>query len=222
MQFKDGATIVTADSRDVGRVDRVVLNPQTRRITHIVVRQGFLFTEDKLIPIGQVASTQEERVTLKSTADQLGELEPFEETHYAPLSDEERALVGYSGPTHALPLYYYPPVSLTGFAYPAGVFDPIPITQAKEVGTERNTPVGTIALQEGARVLNVNDEEIGSVERVISNDQNRQITHLVLAQGLIFRKRKLIPVAWVQVIGEDTVRLNVSAHMIDSLPEFEG
>ena len=50
-------------------------------------------------------------MTLKSTADQLGELEPFEETHYAPLSEEERALVGYSGATHALPLYYYPPVS---------------------------------------------------------------------------------------------------------------
>lgn len=222
MEFRNGALVVTADGQDVGRVDRVVLNPQTRRITHIVVRQGFLFTEDKLFQVGQVASANEERVTLTATADRLGDLEPFEETHYAPLSDEERALAGYSGSAYPPPLYYYPPALMSGFAYPAGVFDSTPVTEAKDVGTERNTPEGTITLQDGARVLNVNEEEVGTVERVLSNDRTRQITHLVLAQGLIFRHRKLIPVMWVQVIHEDVVRLAVSTHMIDSLPDYEG
>jgi uncharacterized protein YrrD len=222
VEFRNGALVVTADGQDVGRVDRVVLNPQTRQITHIVVRQGLLFSEDKLVPIGLVASATEDRVTLKAAADRLGELELFEETHYAPLSDEERALAGYSGSAYPPPLYYYPPALLTGIAYPADVAIPPPAGEAKVIGTERNTPVDTIALQEGARILNVNDEEVGTVERVISNDHTRQITHLVLAQGLIFRHRRLIPIAWVQIIHEDVVRLNVSTHMVDSLPDYEG
>ncbi len=222
MEFKSNALVVTADGQDVGRVDRLVLNPQTRRITHIVVRQGFLLTEDKLIPVGMVASTNEDHVMLKATADRLGELEPFEETHYAPLTPEEQALAGYSGSAYPPPLYYYPPALLSGFAYPADLFDPVPVTQAKEAGTERNTPPGTIALQEGARVLGVNEEEVGAVERVISDDHTRRITHLVLSQGLIFKQRKLIPITWVQIIHEDVVRLNVSTHMIDNLPEYTG
>jgi uncharacterized protein YrrD len=206
----------------VGRLDRVVMQPQSRSVTHIVVRQGFLFTEDKLIPVGQIASAHDERVTLKATADQLGDLALFEETHYAPLTDEERALAGYQGVGYAAPLYYYPPAQVTGFAHPAGVFDPVPLVQAREVGTERNTPVGSIALQEGAQVVNAQDEEVGTVERVITGDRERRMTHLVLAQGLIFKKRKLIPSNWVQVIREDVVRLNVSTNMIDNLPEFTG
>ncbi len=222
MEFRNGAVVNTADGQDVGRIDRVVLNPNTRRITHIVVRQGFLFTEDKLIPIGQIASADEQRVTLKVTADRLGELEPFEETHYAPLSDDERARTGYTEAAYALPLYYYPPAAMAGLVYPTGIFDPVPETEGKEVGVERNTPAGTVALQEGARVLNVMDEDVGSVERVISDERTRRITHLVLAQGVFFKQRKLIPMGWVQIIREDTVRLNVSTSMIDNLPEYTG
>ena len=45
MQFKQGATVSTYDGKNVGHVDRVVLNPKTKEVTHIVVRKGLLVSD---------------------------------------------------------------------------------------------------------------------------------------------------------------------------------
>jgi sporulation protein YlmC with PRC-barrel domain len=40
MQFKGGADVLTASNDTVGKVDRVVLDPRTKQVTHLVVRKG--------------------------------------------------------------------------------------------------------------------------------------------------------------------------------------
>ncbi len=42
MQFKRGAEGFTADGRKVGGIDRVVIDPRTREVSHVVIRKGFL------------------------------------------------------------------------------------------------------------------------------------------------------------------------------------
>jgi uncharacterized protein YrrD len=44
----------------------VVLDPQTKKAIHIVVRKGFLFTEDKVVPISFISDATEDRVTLRT------------------------------------------------------------------------------------------------------------------------------------------------------------
>lgn len=51
MQFKQGTHVYTIDGKDVGAIDRVVLDPKTDEVTHVVVRRGWLFSEDKVVPI---------------------------------------------------------------------------------------------------------------------------------------------------------------------------
>ena len=85
MQFKDGTSVYTFDGQDVGRVDRVVLNPKTKEVTHLVVRKGLLFAEDKIIPLHLIATATEDRVSLREGAGELDDLPPFEEIHYIPL-----------------------------------------------------------------------------------------------------------------------------------------
>src|ERR1041384_4850571 len=91
MQFKQEAAVISADGQKVGHLARVVIDPRSNEITHLVVHQGVLFTEDKLIPISLVASAVEERVTRREAAKDLESLTDFEQTHFVPLNQEEAA-----------------------------------------------------------------------------------------------------------------------------------
>ncbi len=82
MRFKDGASIYSFDGQVVGTVGRAILSPKTKDVTHIVVRKGFLISEDKIIPLHLVVSTSANRVSLGQDAGPLDELPPFEQTRY--------------------------------------------------------------------------------------------------------------------------------------------
>src|SRR5436309_1374760 len=82
MQFQAGADVLNANDEKVGKVDRVVLDPRSKEVTHLVVRKGALFKTDKVLPVGMVASTDPDRVRLRPDAEALAGLPDFEETHY--------------------------------------------------------------------------------------------------------------------------------------------
>lgn len=107
MQIKQGAKVMTSDNKDVGRVDRVVIDPSTREITHVVVRQGWLFTTDKVLPIQWVSDTVEDTMRLRALDDDLQGLPDFEEDRYISIEDRDRP-----GEPHdsdfARPYFYYP------------------------------------------------------------------------------------------------------------------
>ena len=216
MEFKQGTNVYTTNGEDVGTVDRVVLNPKTKEVTHIVVRKGFFFAEDKVIPIDLISSATEEGVRLRGISSDLDTLSPFEETHYLPLDETESSTANY--PTGwASPYYWYEPLGgMMGYAnYQAGFNHPF----RSEV--EKNIPEGTIALREGARVITTDGKDVGSVKRIFTNSQNDQATHIVISEGLLFKERRLISVDWIHDIQEDEVHLNVGSAMLAKLPEYK-
>ena len=86
--------------------------------------------------------------------------------------------------------------------------------------SKRNIPDRTVALAEGARVIAADDSRLGTVELVFSEPITCRITHLLLSTGRVSRRRKLIPVTWVQRISEDEIQLGVNEDQIDALPDF--
>ena len=218
MQFKQGANVSTYDNKNVGSVDRVVLNPKTKEVTHIVVRKGFLFTEDKIIPLDLVASATEEQVTLRPVANALDKLPPFEEVHYVPLDESEATTADYPA-GWAAPFYWYQPLagSLANPEYaPAYVNQ-----QPYRMETEQNIPEDTIALKEGARVISHDDQYVGNVKRVFTKSDTDRASHFLISEGLIFKDHKLVPTTWIHDIQEDEVHLNVNAATLKNLPEFQ-
>src|SRR5689334_3481020 len=91
MQYRQGAKVLTADGQDAGKVDRLVIDPGNRQVTHLVVRKGVLLPEDKVIPIHQVREAKPDEITLSIKADKLESLPPFEEMHYIPEDQEPSA-----------------------------------------------------------------------------------------------------------------------------------
>jgi sporulation protein YlmC with PRC-barrel domain len=65
MQFKENAEVLTSSGEKVGRIDRVVIDPKSKELTHVVVKKGFLFTKDKVVSVDHVETTNEDRILLK-------------------------------------------------------------------------------------------------------------------------------------------------------------
>jgi uncharacterized protein YrrD len=213
MQFKQDAKVVTAHGEGVGQLERVVIDPRTDRVTHIVVRRGMLFTEDKVLPVHLVASADDEQVRLQESAGNLKELPDFQEQYYIPLAGET-ASTSYSW-GYVPPFYWYPPVGGPVPGEP-GYYIP-PYT----VETEENIPDDAIPLKEGADVIGSNGEKVGSVARVLTDPVSNRITHFVISRGWLFTEEKLVPVNWVSDVAENEVRLAVGAEVLERVPEYD-
>lgn len=62
--------------------------------------------------------------------------------------------------------------------------------------------------------------KIGVLDRVITDPKNDSVTHLVISSGLFLKKRKMIPVYWLDDVAEDQLHLSVGACLFDCLLEF--
>lgn len=219
MQFKEGTTVFTADGQEVGDLDRVVLNPSTEKLTHLVVRKGLLLPEDKLVPLDLVEAVTEDRIMLSEAVTDLSDLTDFEETYYLTFEEEEQAQRPVPA-DYARPVYWYPPPGTPWWGFPAspylGFTDTPPVTEV-----EQNIPEGTVALQEGADVISVDGKHVGDVEQIFTETETNRATHFLISQGLLLKERKLVPTAWIDTISARAVSLAVNADFLDNLPEYE-
>jgi len=213
MQFKHNSEVLTSDEERIGRIERVVIDPLTKEVTDLIVRKGFLLAddaEDKVVPIDAIAETRENCVLLREGI-HPEMLRPFADKEYVPISEDELQRIdprwGY------IPSFYWvPPLYVN--KYPDG-YEP------HTIETEQNIPEGTIAVKEGAQVISADEKHVGKVERVITRQNDQHATHLLISRGWLLRQRKIVPMNWVSLLGENDIHLHVGSSMIDSLPRYE-
>jgi sporulation protein YlmC with PRC-barrel domain len=207
MQLQKHAHVLASNAQEVGFLERVVLNPETNVITHIVVRMGPLFNkEDKIVPIELVTDTTEDLVLLNTDAATVESMPLFEEqqvvsegrTVEASASSENKQPVPFGESPSVIPL----------------VLDP---DDAYATETVQNIPEGTIAMKEGAKVIAADGEHVGHVERIFADPEVDQVTHLLISRGIFSKEVKLIPTKWILKIGEDNVYLNVNKDSVEGL-----
>ncbi len=213
MQFRQNAGVYTVDGKDAGRIDRVVLDPKTKEVTHIVVRKGFLFTEDKVIPLDLIGAATEEGVILREDAGDLQARPHFEETHYVQVTEDPPSRAGDDIRVNdAPPFYWYP---LLGGVPPMAIADPL--TPGYIAETKQNIPEGAVALKEGAKVIAADGQQVGNVEQVITDPRVGRVMNLVIGQGILVKERRQVPITWVSKVREDEVHLTVGSHIVDEL-----
>lgn len=211
MEFKVGAKVLTADGKQVGTIDRIVIEPDTRDITHLVVQEGFLFTESKVVPMSLVGPATEDQVILREREDELDEFPDFQESHFVSAGRGLPSMAARNKRVRTL--YWYPPLGITtGLAGP-----PAP----RFVVKTENIPEGTVALAEGVKVICSDGEHVGDVERIFTDSQEDQATHLLISEGLFLKERKLIPTRWIANVFETEIRLSVDSTLVENLPEYQ-
>lgn len=207
MQFTQNGSVVTADGKEAGHIAWVVIDPQTKEVTHLVIHRGFIFTNDKVVPIEQVTVGPEGQVGLQLESQQLADLPDFAETQYVPAVDSK----GGDSPST---VFSYPP-------YPGGA--PLLSNFAPKVlrETHLNIPQDSVPLKEGARVVSGDDKEVGHVEQVLTSPPGDHVTHFLISKGLLVKEKRLIPAAWVDRLGEGEVHLAVKSSAVEKLPIIE-
>jgi uncharacterized protein YrrD len=216
MQFRKDAVVRTSTGSRVGTVDRVVIEPGSKKVTHLVVKKGILFTKDKVLPVDRAAKTAEDEVILKPGAEDAADLPDFEEAYYIPA--DEPISAGDQTPTaYAPPITWYhrhPGTAWWGGlgAYP-GYAKPFVLA------ARRNLPDGNIPLEEGAEVMDSEGDRIGKVKSVYVEPEGNHVTHLLVESGVLSRHGRIIPSRWIRSVAEDAVRLTIDKGFFNRLPE---
>lgn len=217
MRLIKGADIYSSQGEKLGTLERVIIDPSTKEVTHLVIGKGLLFTTNKVVAMDMVNPEIEETITLLSPKQGIDEFEDFEDADYINLDREDRAEQDVEA------AYWYPATNLawwrTGMTgMYGGTYPAMPIYVRK---TKQNIPEGTIALEEGARVMSRDEKHVGNIEQVLVDSQDNRVSHFVISEGFLFKERKLIPVFWISAIEEDEVRLSVDADFMDRLPAYQ-
>jgi uncharacterized protein YrrD len=208
MQFSPGAIAVTVDDKEVGHLARMVIDPKTNEITHLVVRRGLLQGPDKVVPINAITTEREGQVSLHLRSEDLERLPDYEEEQYIRVAESDE-----DGSSPAV--FFYP-----------SYFTDVPGLDAVEsqytARRQLNIPPNAIALKEDAKVFTRDKQEVGHVVRVFARDGAEQVTHFVIQKGSAAQEQRLIPVGWVDWMADDEVYLAIESRIVDRLPVIKG
>jgi hypothetical protein len=216
MEFMIGARASCSDGH-CGKVRRLIIDPATDTVTHLVIQPGHRKEAARLVP-SRLAETTNGEIRLRCTLAEFGRLDHAEEREFADEGDE------HVGDAHGL--------LGTGLAYGVGgqasarVGGPGEFVDIGHVPGHRKTmiedviPLGEEQVRPGDRVHAV-DGEIGHVRGFLVNSGDDRVTHVLLQEGHLWgRKEVTIPVS--AVTGVDLgVRLNLTKEQVGNLPPAE-
>lgn len=211
------ATVVSSDGNEVGKVDRLALHPDTMEVEAVIVHQGVIFTEDRIVDNGLVERVDESgTVHLNITADEADKLPTFVQEHFTEPTQEQlsRSPLDYPLPGTMGGLGRVVVATPRSGGYQQGgaadsIFD-VPTVPRGEQETESSLPKGTVSITEGTDVVDNQGEKVGAVDDIIYNEDG-EVTGFVVQSGFIFTHDVRIPVAWVDSVTDENIRLNISS-----------
>ena len=209
MQFKKGVEVFSSGDKKLGTLLGVVMDPKTTEASHLVVQEGFLFTEDKVVPMYLVGTVLEDRIELKDVRENLDELPRYEEAHYIPIHEagEEIEI-----------MYWNPPIEMYwSRVNNLPVFPESPFVRK----VEKNIPEGTVGLMEGAKVVASDGETVGEIESMFADPLSNRISHIVLRSGgMVWKEWRIIPVHWLKSVDDTEVHLSVDSRFVKRMRDY--
>jgi sporulation protein YlmC with PRC-barrel domain len=225
MKIKEGARVESSKGEHIGSVTRVIIDPRSKEITHVVVGKGVLFREDRVIPAELIRDSDDEELILNDEGDDLEKFPEFEVTDFVMLDERDlpprdrEQVFGTTAPSAypypaVGPHHYWGPGSITMSPYYYA-------QQGYSTVTRQNIPDETVALEKGAAIICEDGEKVGELDEVMVDEQENQATHLVIKRGLLAQEKKLVPVNWIVRVFEEEIHLGVRSETIDKLDSYE-
>ena len=188
-EFAMGATASCADGPG-GKVSRVIIDPATETVTHLVIQPKHRLGVGRLVPLDLVDTTAGD-IRLRCTVEEFGELEPAQETE---LIDDGTAGLG-----------------IGGLNAPMGLISPVQ-TMVQDV-----VPLGEADVDRGDPVYAL-DGEIGRVQGLMVDRDDHRVTHVLLEEGHLWGRKKVsIPASAVTGVANG-IRLSLTKKQVEDLP----
>jgi sporulation protein YlmC with PRC-barrel domain len=199
--------VTCADGR-FGELADIVVDPSSRRVTHLVVQPRDQHFRARLVAIGRARIENAKReVILDFTLAEIDELKPLHRTEYVRLGGRPAEDAGSDVGIEAdfLPLPYG---SLGTTALGAGI-EPLDVDPHVALSYDR-VPKGTVEIRRESEVRSSDGHHVGHVVAVVLNAQEH-ISDLVLEHGHLWGKREIaIPNASIDRLLSDEVVLSLS------------
>jgi uncharacterized protein YrrD len=183
--------VYTSDNEEAGHVGYVVVDPNSFRVTDLVVNTGNVIGRDIVVSVDQIARETADGVYLTLDRDGLDACPDYVDLHYQTPPDTW--------------------IPAPGLTYPAGtMLWPAGITYPEATSVTVNTPTGTVGLHPGMDVVSADGHKVGSIDALITNPESEDVTGFVVKHGFIFTHDTTIPIAQVETVANDQVKLRLS------------
>lgn len=181
-----------------GKSTKVILNPVTERVTHVVVSEREFPHTEFMVPLELLAETSSSSIRLRCTTAELRELDHFVDLEYLP---GQESYMNYG--INDFMLWPY-----------AGLADPVPPVYLEN----EHVPPGELAVGRHARV-EASDGHVGQVDEFVLERESGHITHLVLRKGHFWGQKDVtIPVGAIDHIDDEAVHLKLDKRAVEALP----
>ncbi len=207
LDLKLGNVVVCRDGR-AGRVTKLVVDPGSKHVTHIIVQHGLLH-HAVVVPIEHVAQVQDDTLVLTLDLEELAALPRFAEVDYTLPNPAWSTHLGHRPATGVDP---------RGRA-PSGIPLAAAWTSLFIKGhTHRGMSGEEIPIGRGTRIT-CRDGQVGRLDHVLLDPESDTVHALVVRTRHLLGKDVIVPADRVAWIAEDEIRINADHSPLEGLPE---
>lgn len=205
MNIDIGARVLDSGGRNVGTVERVIVDSMSWEATDVVVHADDPINDDFIVSLSLIARSEKGEVQLRFEADQLRQMPHFVEAEFEVPPPGGAEMLAYNPGNILVPVK--PP-----FPSPYPVPPPPPPLQdlTSEVGAS------PIEIEEGTEVETV-DGVIGHVDAVLLDTYDDRVTAIVVRASGLREEEVTIPIEWVFEVDESRVRVAATKDQVDEL-----
>lgn len=188
---------------ECGHLERVVIDPENRRLTHLVVqtRGG----EWRVIPASAIAEAHYDWIHVRLTCEALETAPAFAEVDFSLPSAEWRPPGELSHADILWPSDYAR--TLTQDLSPG----PLPVEHV-------NVPPTEAMVASGDRVF-CSDHECGRIADLVMDPDSDKALAFVVRRGFLFKRDVEIPMGWIDRVAPDGVHLKMTAQQVEELAQ---
>jgi sporulation protein YlmC with PRC-barrel domain len=194
---------------DYGKLADVVIDPSTRRVTHLVVESEHSDEAARLVPVER-ARSDEAGIVLDATVKEVAALDPVHEAAYLRLGEFPVEDPNWDvGVAEMLALPYYTGLDAVG-SQPIALDDRV-------MWRYDRIPKGKIEIRRATPVMSADGHHLGHVDGFVV-DGDDHIGELVLERGHLWGKREVvIPIGAVDRVESDSIVLILTKDAVGAL-----
>ncbi len=208
MRLQLGSEIHCSDG-DARELADVVIDPATRRVTHLVVQPRDRRDLARLVDVDKARGGEQPDapIELDCTSAQLDQLDPVHTAKYLRIGEQPDTDPGWDvGIEEITSMPYYGGFGPGGIDAGIGPTDYDPHVTA----SYDRVPKGEVEIRRGSEVTSSDGERVGHVDGFVI-DEGHRITHFLLKHGHLWGKREvLVDVDAVARLENDEVLLTLT------------
>jgi sporulation protein YlmC with PRC-barrel domain len=196
-----------------GELADVVIDPQTRHVTHLVIQPHHRDEQARLVPVdrAEAGDGSDATISLTCTVAQMSEFELVRESAYLRLGEVPAKDPGWDVGIED-PLGLPPSTGTSAFGGGGVDIDPHVMLSYDRI------PMGEVEIRRTSSVTSADGHHLGHVDGFVL-DSEQQIAHLVLEHGHLWGRREVvIPTSAVARVETDEVALTLSKDEVGALP----